>query len=106
MTSPPPMPTLLECFRVDEVVNVAVRIIVRGRGGGGTAVAAQESKGTALSTFSATFIDRAVDFFMGAGLETLAAPALGCKGRPKATVRPMSLAIASPTVCLASWTVE
>src|SRR5258708_1257376 len=69
-------------------------------------MAVQESKGTTLSTFSATFIDRAVDFFMGACFETLAAPTLGRKGRPKAMVRPMSLTIASPTVCLASWTVE
>ncbi len=43
---------------------------------------------------------------MGAGLETLAAPALSCKGGPEAVVRPMSLTIAPPTVCLASWTVE
>src|SRR5260370_41025433 len=62
--------------------------------------------GTPLSTLSATFIDRTVDFFMSTCLETLAAPTLGRKGRPKAIVRPMSLTIAPPTVCLASWTVE
>src|SRR5258708_18868423 len=43
---------------------------------------------------------------MGACLETLAAPALSCKGGPKAMVRPVSLTIASPTICLASWAVE
>src|SRR5258708_35018118 len=43
---------------------------------------------------------------MGACFETLSAPKLGSKGGPKAMVRPMSLTIASPTICLASWTVE
>ncbi len=69
-------------------------------------MAAQESKGTALSTFSATFVNRAVDFFMGPCFEALAAPTLGCQGGPKAMVRPVSLTTASPTVCLTSWAVE
>src|SRR5258708_7544787 len=69
-------------------------------------MAVQESKGATLSTFSATFIDRAIDFFMGACSEALTAPTLDSKGGPEAMVGPMSLAIASPTVCLASWTVE
>ena len=59
-----------------------------------------------MSTFSAAFINRAVDFFMSTCSKTFAAPALGRKGGPKAMVRPVSLAIAPPTICLASWTIE
>ena len=59
-----------------------------------------------MSAFSATFVDWAVDFFMSAGSEALTAPTLDGKGGPKAMVRPMSLAIASPTVRLVSWTIE
>src|SRR5258708_395024 len=43
---------------------------------------------------------------MSAGSEALTAPTLDGKGGPKAMVRPMSLAIASPTVRLVSWTIE
>ena len=43
---------------------------------------------------------------MSAHLEALATPSLDKEGRPKAVVRPMSLAMASPTIGLLSWTVE
>ncbi len=65
----------LECFRIDEVIDVGVKVVVRGGGGGArTGVGAKEHGGASSSTFATLLVLVTVDFFVCPHLETLTAP--------------------------------
>ncbi len=71
----------LECFRVDEVIDVGVGVITFFLQRGVFAVVClEESKGTPLATGPAHLVDGAVDFVVAAGLEALATPPVGLTG--------------------------
>ena len=68
-------PSSLRCFRVNEIVNVAV-LIVKGGGasGGATVMALEEIEGSIYLALLALLILGAVDLFVCTLREALAAP--------------------------------
>src|SRR6266702_4676782 len=106
--SPSQRPLSLECFRVDEVVDVSAGVItffLRRRIC--AVVCLEESKGTPLAAGPAYLINGAVDFVMAAGFEALATPPVGLAGSwPKAVFGPMISGCASPTVTILLWAVK
>src|SRR6266702_3543843 len=106
--SPSQRPLSLECFRVNEVVNVGAGVVAFLLQRGVFAVVClEESKGTPLATGPAHLVDGAVDFVVAAGLEALATPPAGLAGSwPKAVFGPMVSGCASPTVVILLWAVK
>ena len=89
----------LECFRVDKVIDVRIRLVVRGGGGGVTAgVSAKELEGTTPTTLAALFVLVTLDLQVFDNLEAFAAPLLRLLRGEEALTRPVSLAVAMPTV--------
>jgi hypothetical protein len=89
----------LECFRVNEVVDVRIRFIVRGGGSGVTAgVSAKELEGTTPTTLAALFVLVTLDLQVFDNLEALAAPLLWLLRGEEALTRPVTLAVAMPAV--------
>ena len=106
--SPSQRPLSLECFRVDEVVDVGTGVVTFFlRRGVFAVVRLEETKGAPLATSPTQFIDGAVDFIVAASLETLATPPVGlASARPKAVFRPVVGGGASPTITILLWTVK
>ncbi len=106
--SPSQRPLSLECFRVDEVVDVGTGVVTFFLQRGVLAVVRlEESKGAPLATSLTQFIDGAVDLIVAASLETLATPPVGLASTwPKAVFRPMVGGCASPTVTILLWTIK
>ncbi len=106
--SPSQRPLSLECFRVDEVVDVGTGVITFFLRRGVLAVVhLEESKGAPLATSSTQFVDGAVDLVVAASLETLATPPVGLASTwPKAVFRPVIGGCASPAITILLWAIK
>ncbi len=106
--SPSQRPLSLECFRVDEVIDVGTGVVTFFlRRGVFAVVRLEETKGASLATSSTQFIDGAVDFVVAASLETLATPPVGLASTwPKTVFRPVVGGCASPTIAILLWAVK
>ncbi len=106
--SPSQCPLSLECFRVDEVIDVSVRVIAfLLRRGVFAVVCLEESKGAPLATSPAHLVNGAVNLVVAASLEALATPPVCVTSTwPKAVFRPMISSSASPAVAILLWTVK
>src|SRR6266702_4483210 len=106
--SPSQCPLFLECFRVDEVVDVGTGVVTFFlRRGILAVVRLKETKGTPLATSPTQFIDGAVDLVVTASLETLATPPVGLASTwPKTVSRPVIGGCASPAVTILLWAVK
>ena len=98
----------LECFRIDEVIDVGIKVVVRGGGGGARAgMGAKEHEGALSSTLATLLVLVAVDFLMCPHLETLTAPPKRLFDVwPHTLVGPMCYAATVPAVPLLPTTVE
>src|SRR6266702_5022196 len=106
--SPSQRPLSLECFRVDEVIDVGAGVVTLFLRRGVLAVVhLEESKGAPLATSPTQFIDGAVDLVVAANLETLATPSVGLAStRPETVFRPMVGGRALPTIAILLWAVK
>ena len=106
--SPSQRPLFLECFRVDEVVDVGTGVVTFFLRRGVLAVVhLEESKGAPLATSAAQLVNGAVDFVVAPRFKALAAPPIRLASTwPKAVFGPMVSASASPTVAILLWTVK
>ncbi len=106
--SPSQRPLSLECFRVDEIVDVGAGVVTFLLLRGVLAVVRlEESKGASLATSSTHFVNGTVDLVVAASLETLATPPTGHTSTwPKAVFGPMVSGCAPPTVTILLWAVK
>ena len=106
--SPSQRPLSLECFRVDEIVDVGAGVVTFFlRGGVLAVVRLEEPKGAPLATSLAHLVDGAVDLIMTASLKALAAPPARLASTwPKTIFRPVVSGITSPTVAILLWGVK
>ncbi len=106
--SPSQCPLTLECFRVDEVIDISTGVIAFLLQQGVFAVVRlEESKGAPLATSLTHLIDGTFNLVVTASLEALAAPPVCLTSTwPKAVFRPMVGGSASPAVMILLWTVE
>ena len=106
--SPSQRPLSLECFRVDEIIDIGVGVITFFlRRGVLAVVCLKESKGTPLAASPTQFVDGAVDFVVASRFEALAAPSIRLASTwPKAVFRPMVGGCASPAVAILLWAIK
>jgi len=98
----------LECFRVDEVVNIGAGIVaLLLRRGILAVVGLEETVGAPLPTSAAQLIDRAIDFVVAPRFKALATPPIRLTSTwPEAVFGPVVGASASPTVTILLWAVK
>src|SRR6266702_1901948 len=106
--SPSQRPLSLECFRVDEIINIGAGVVALFFQRGVLAVVGlEETKGAPLTTSVAQFIDGAVDFIVASNFQAFATPPLHrTSAWPETVFGPVVSTSASPTVAILLWAVE
>ncbi len=106
--SPSQRPLSLECFRVDEVINVSAGVVALFfRRAVLAVVGLEETKGAPLTTSAAQFIDGAVDFVVASRFQAFATPPPRLTSAwPETVFGPVVSTSASPTVAILLQAVE
>ncbi len=106
--SPSQCPLSLECFRVNEVIDISagvVTLLFRGRVF--AVVGLEEAKGASLTTSPTQLVDGTVNLVVTARFEAFAAPPCRLASAwPETVLGPVVRSIALPTVAILQWAVK